>query len=382
MLKRLYIHNYKCLVNFEWRLDGLQSSLLIGKNGSGKSSIADILTFLRDIGRGENDVSALGREDGFTLSPLSLWNGCRDSCEPMVFELDAELNDVLYSYRLVLDSPKKFQKLRIVEEQLSQNGKPSFTREPAKVTIAREGQPDAVLGHDWHSVFLPTFQDASQNAPALLFKKWLADMVILTPVPFLMTGQPVDRLAPLKRNASNLVDWVVRLQADSEAANQVGDYIREVFPDFKAFAIRKLDRDASYGPEYLFLRFFDEQTSEVPFFLLSEGEKCFFLSALLRASATLEKASFCFWDEPDCHLATHEVGFLIRALRSLSGQCILTSHQPETVRQFPDEATFVLLRDTHLVPTRPPRTLAQLRDAKELKGDLSHALLTGDLYGE
>ena len=382
MLRRLYVHNYKCLVNFEWRLDGLHTSLLIGKNGSGKSSVADVLMFFRDIGRGENDLAVLGKEEGFWLSPLALWNGRRDSREPMIFELDVELDGVSFSYRLVLGFLETVQKLGVTEERLMKNGTTVYTRDVATVHIAREKQADVLLGHDEHSVFLPTFQNTAATDSVGLFKAWLANMVILAPVPFLMTGQPTDRHAPLKRTASNLADWVIRLQSDSEAASQIGNHIREVFPDFKAFAIRKLDKDASYGPEYLFLRFHNEQTSEVPFFLLSDGEKGFFLAALLRASAALGKTSFCFWDEPDCHLATHEIGFLVRALRSLNGQSILASHQLETIRQFSDESTFVLLRPTHLAPTRPPRTLAQLRDEKELKGDLGYAILTGDLYGE
>jgi len=37
MIKRLYVDNYKCLVNFDLKLDEL--SLLLGLNGSGKSSV-------------------------------------------------------------------------------------------------------------------------------------------------------------------------------------------------------------------------------------------------------------------------------------------------------------------------------------------------------
>ena len=37
MLKRIYINNFRCLVNFELKLDGL--SLFLGANGSGKSTV-------------------------------------------------------------------------------------------------------------------------------------------------------------------------------------------------------------------------------------------------------------------------------------------------------------------------------------------------------
>ncbi len=45
MIKRLYIDNYKCLVNFDLKLDEL--SLLLGPNGVGKSSVLDVVYALR-----------------------------------------------------------------------------------------------------------------------------------------------------------------------------------------------------------------------------------------------------------------------------------------------------------------------------------------------
>jgi len=48
-LSRLYINNYRCFVNFELRPGG--RSLLLGYNGTGKSSIFDVLAALQDISR-------------------------------------------------------------------------------------------------------------------------------------------------------------------------------------------------------------------------------------------------------------------------------------------------------------------------------------------
>ena len=53
MLQRLYVHNFRCLENFELNLKDLPSSLLIGKNGAGKSTIAFALEIFQSIGRGD-----------------------------------------------------------------------------------------------------------------------------------------------------------------------------------------------------------------------------------------------------------------------------------------------------------------------------------------
>lgn len=51
MIERIYIHNFRCLENFELSLEG-NSALLIGKNGTGKSTISFALALLQGIARG------------------------------------------------------------------------------------------------------------------------------------------------------------------------------------------------------------------------------------------------------------------------------------------------------------------------------------------
>ena len=47
MIQRLYVNNYKCLVNFELRLQEL--SLLLGPSGVGKTAVLDIMYALRRL---------------------------------------------------------------------------------------------------------------------------------------------------------------------------------------------------------------------------------------------------------------------------------------------------------------------------------------------
>ncbi len=46
-IARLYIHNYRSFVNFELRPG--QRSLLLGYNGTGKTSVLDVLDALRNL---------------------------------------------------------------------------------------------------------------------------------------------------------------------------------------------------------------------------------------------------------------------------------------------------------------------------------------------
>jgi predicted ATP-binding protein involved in virulence len=59
MLQRLYVHNFRCLENFELTLKEMPSALLIGKNGSGKSTIRSALEVLQKISQGINRMREL-----------------------------------------------------------------------------------------------------------------------------------------------------------------------------------------------------------------------------------------------------------------------------------------------------------------------------------
>ena len=47
MIRRLYVHNFRCLENFELPVSGQSSVLLIGKNGSGKTTVGLAWKFCR-----------------------------------------------------------------------------------------------------------------------------------------------------------------------------------------------------------------------------------------------------------------------------------------------------------------------------------------------
>lgn len=55
MLKRIYIDNFRCLVNFELQLGRQQ--LIMGLNGSGKSTLLDALRAIKGLVTGDKSPS-------------------------------------------------------------------------------------------------------------------------------------------------------------------------------------------------------------------------------------------------------------------------------------------------------------------------------------
>lgn len=371
MIRRLYVHNYRCLENFELPISGLSSVLLIGKNGAGKTTIGLALELLQRIARGTNRVGDL-------VKPKDLARGRADV--PMRFEIEVALNETVYAYKVAFEFPRAFRELRVYEEELTVDGKPIYTRETSQVRLTRtEMDADANFRIDWHLVALPIIQRQASDDPLYLFKQWLANTLILRPVPMQIRGASEHETLHPSPQVTDFGAWFAGLLATAPAAySKIDIYLKEVMPDLQDV------KNAITGNEARNLTVqFSTQLGRVtiPFEDLSDGEKCFMIYALVIAANDAYGPLLCFWDEPDNYLAPSEIGASVMALRRAfksNGQLIVTSHNPEAIRGFSDENTLVLYRNSHLEPT-VARFLEDVRESGELKGDLVDALVRGDV---
>jgi predicted ATPase len=366
MIKRFYVHNFRCLENFELQIAGRSSSLLIGRNGAGKSTVGDALGLLQRIARGTNRVRDIASLKDMTRGRSDV---------PLRFELEAVLQDALYHYQLALELPQGFRELRVAEERLTRDGVDVFTRETAQVTLSQSVDRESRFVVDWHLVALPLIQVQSETDPLQIFKEWLARMFILAPIPSLIRGDSVgDTLLPNK-DCSNFGEWFTGILAHSPAAyTHIDKYIRTVMPDFKDIKNPVLGKDS----RCLSVQFQQDNASLImEFDDLSDGEKCFFVAAAVLASHEAYGPVFCFWDEPDNYISLAEAGHFVMDLRRTfqsGGQFLATSHNPEAIRRFSAENTYLLHRHSHLEPT-----LIRLIEEIEVGGDLVDALIRGDV---
>jgi predicted ATPase len=365
VIRRLYIHNFRCLENFELPLAGLPSVLLIGKNGSGKTTVSFALEILQKIARGTNRVKDL-------VAPKDFARGRSDV--PMRFEIQIALGARIYEYTLALELPENFRELRVLEEKLAVDGRAVYTRDRAQVLLARAGQDEeAKFLIDWHLVALPIIQESSPNDPLLIFKQCLARMLVLRPVPSLITGDSYEEQLQPSRDITDFAAWFSGLLHHYPAQySTIDQYLRQIMPDLKDIQNPSVGKDS----RSITVQFSNQNgTLSVPFKDLADGEKCFIICAVVLAANGAYGPVLCFWDEPDNYLALSEVGHFVMALRrgfQSGGQFIATSHNPEAIGRFSDENTFVLGRKSRLEPTTV-RPLSQV-----VKGDLMTALVQGD----
>jgi predicted ATPase len=96
MLKRIYIDNFRCLVNFELDVDAI--NLFLGSNGVGKSTAFDVLQKIQLFINGDNRVETI-----FKSVDCTRWQ----TSKLQSFELEIIGNDGIYKYELGIIYEKK-----------------------------------------------------------------------------------------------------------------------------------------------------------------------------------------------------------------------------------------------------------------------------------
>ena len=114
-LERLFIHNYRCFESFELRPEG--RGLLLGYNGTGKTSLFDVFAALQDLMVWNKDVS-----DVFPRNTLALPSGSFDQR----FELDIESRWGIFQYALHVSHDPIRNTSKITSEKVAIDGRPLY----------------------------------------------------------------------------------------------------------------------------------------------------------------------------------------------------------------------------------------------------------------
>ncbi len=114
MLTRLYIDNFRCFVNFEYKPEKKQ--LLLGANGSGKSSVLEAIRHAKSF--------IAGTDSPFTQLTRTRWQD-----RPLqVIEIEALLDGQEYQYRLETKFDLQTRQPSVNLESLKVSGVTSFER--------------------------------------------------------------------------------------------------------------------------------------------------------------------------------------------------------------------------------------------------------------
>jgi predicted ATPase len=337
MLTRVYVDNFKCFVNFEYR--PARKQLIFGPNGTGKSSLFEAVLFLRQfVIRGDK------AEDIFMSFHRTRWL----QQHRQTFELEATLERDSYVYKLVLDPWGEPPKPKVVSETLQLNGKPIFEFLEGEVHLYNDRLEHKVTyDFDWHRSALATIVSRKDNVKLTNFKIWLRGLLCFKLNPFAM-GATAETEDPWPNvNLGNFAAWYRHLaQEHRQEDNNLLKSLSEAIDGFSFLKTTPVGENAR-----MLLAEFSQQSGpsvNFSFAELSDGQKCLIcLYAILHF--VISKGSTVILDEPDNFVALREIQpWLMNVLDMIEdrhGQILIISHHPELINQMAVLQGLEFLRD-------------------------------------
>ena len=338
MVTRLYIDNFRCFVNFEHK--PFSRELIIGRNGSGKSSLLDILLRLRQFA-----VKGDPLDGTFILAQRTRW---LDQSQ-ITAELEVELETgSRYLYRLVLEPYGEPPQPRVASESVHMDGKPLFEFTGGELQLYNDQFEHKVnYNLDWHRSALATIPPAKDTRLLDAFRMWFSKLLCFRLNPFNMAARAEgENLAP-NVDLSNFAAWYRHLiQSDPRTNSRLIESLREALDDFTYLQMEPFAENvrllvAEFGQH-------GGTTSRFFFNELSDGQRCLIcLYTILHF--VIAKGGTVVLDEPDNFISLREIQPWLMAVSDAieenHGQVLMISHHPEIINQWAPSGGVQFIRD-------------------------------------
>lgn len=334
MLDRLYVHNYRTFVNFEWRPPRM--GVLVGDNGTGKTALLEVIWFLQDLLVNGDELTA-----GFA-STRTAW---LDEATQTV-EVDLTVVGVSYRYRVELQATTPRTSLA---ETLTADGELLYRAKDGKVELFGDtvsAAPRTTIPFDRRRSFLAVLEERPDNGRLIAFRRAVEAVQALKPAPWAVRGVSDGESTTLDRTLENFTSWYrSRVQEDFDGAATLHEDLRDTVAGFSSLKL------VSVGPtaKEIVTRFrFGETSYDVRWPNLSDGQRALIaLYAVLRLA--LDKASLVILDECETFVGPRELQpwlhKLVEALSDAGVQLLVVSHHPGAIDYLAADAIWQLTRD-------------------------------------
>ena len=394
-LERVRLRNYKSVAQCDVELG--RFTVLVGRNGSGKSNFLDALRFVADSLQSSLDHAikeragidavrrrSTGHPHNFTIELVLVLPG-RQQWARYGFEIAARRNGgfAVRWEKLALYPPGKIRPPRQPDSPLQEQTQLDLLRPAAAPTAFYEVREGAIQGHS-----------AASMPPAPADRLYLVNAAGLPdfrPVYDALTAMGFYNLNPetikdlqspdagelLRRDGSNIASVIARLgQEDRACKERIKDYLEKIVPGITDF-----DRLALGPKETLqFRQRIQGATHPWTFYAanMSDGtlRALGILVAVNQVAASRHAATLVGIEEPETALHPAASGALIDALRSASQdtQIVFTSHSPDLLDHIDPTADEILVvqsdEGTSRIATIDRASRETIKDHLYTAGDL------------
>lgn len=344
MISNVYIDNFRCFVNFEWKPQ--KFSLLLGENGGGKSTVLGLLKIMRDLLYGGESTTNL-----FPAGSLTAW----DSRQQQTFEFKISGNGGVYQYRIVIGHVREKKINRIESETLRFNDAVLYEFRDQEACLYRDdGSEGPRFPVDWSRSAIATIPERHDNKRLTWFRKYWERMLVVAPDPLRMSAESDEEETAPNYWLTNAGSWLRYVsQEDFDIPKQMQAALRSAIAGFDRLYFEQV----SQNTKLLKVGFrFPQSSAEsnaneisLPFSSLSDGQRGLIALYLLLFAGARNSNVVCI-DEPDNYVALRELQPWLIALKDRiedSGcQCLIISHHPELLNYLAPDCGQVFYRES------------------------------------
>ena len=323
MLTRFYADNFRCLINFELKLE--ETNVLLGSNGTGKTSVLEVLRKIQEL------VARGSRIDEVFPARELTWGENRNQQH---FEIDVNVDGHTYRYGLTLEHDPDRRRVRISNETLEHDGTPIFEFDNGHAQLYRDDYTEGPgYPFDWTLSGIGMLHERPDIRKLTQFKKELGNYIIVGSCPPLFRSETRTEDEYLDPLMENFVGWYRHYsQENMGSVGTLFDELRAALPGFDSIRLKE-SGESSRALKAVFRRA-PNKTVDYGLDQLSDGQRALIALYSLLVLTDDRRVSL-FIDEPDNYLALREIqpwlaDAVARCGESLE-QVTVVSHHPVTI---------------------------------------------------
>ena len=332
-LTRIHIQNLACFGDME--LCPGASTLLLGRNGVGKSTLMDVLFALQELVNGGAGLETL---PGYRLKP---------GLTSISLDLKSIRRNFRYTLVLQNQGDESAADGRVEEWRIFSEG---LWEGEQKISWFEDGQYVA------DGATMALVQDRSPlstvrfppDSPIRLFKEWMGRLWLLRLEPRQMGATIESPDDALDVSGANFAAWFSQFRRRRRALQQIVAAAKTSVAGLTNLEVVRAGRAS-----VLVARF---GAQSVDFDNLSDGQRCLIVLHAVLVLA-LEDCSLLLLDEPDAHITPEQILPLLRMLQSgmeqAHAQLIVASHHPYVIDLMAPDQPWEMRREGDGVIAQP-----------------------------